>query len=200
MYNTIQVYYQELNPNSIINLDQPCHYNEFHNLPGYLETGSKETFDVVNSLYFEKIDQCSEHWSRLLDHISRWGIIYPVIVNTGLPKFRPLRSVPKEYRNTDSKFWMICEQQGGARILAAQQLGIKVPAIINDYVGLFKNQKPLVISDLHNLCNGVEEVQLMASAGVKIPRYPRIHIDVDDIIYEECRKYVIDDIVNNYLK
>jgi len=95
---------------------------------------------------------------------------------------------------------MICEQQGGARILAAQQLGIKVPAIINDYVGLFKNQKPLVISDLHNLCNGVEEVQLMASAGVKIPRYPRIHIDVDDIIYEECRKYVIDDIVNNYLK
>ena len=199
MYNNVQVYYQELNPESIINLDQPCHYSEFHNLPGYLETGTKETFDIVSALYFDKMEHLTEHWSRLLDHIDRWGILYPVIITTGLPKTRPLYSVPKEYRNVNSKFWMICENQGGARILAAQQLGIKVPALINDHVGLFQNQKPVFMRELTDLCTGVDEILISASTGVKIPKYPRVHLDMEDSVYEECKSVVIHDIITNHL-
>ena len=199
MQNQLQIHYCELNPSSIINLDQPCHYEVFHNLPGYLETGTQETFDIVNRLYFAQMEQLTGHWSSLVDHISKWGILYPVVITTGLPKIRKLKSIPKEYWATDSRYWMTCEQQGGSRILAAQQLGIKVPAIINDYVGLFHNQKPLSMRDLKELCTNVEDIVLTPDRGVRIKQFPRMHLDIEDFVYDTCKQETIDYVINHHL-
>lgn len=199
MYDKVPVYFCELNPDSIINLDQPCHYPEFHSLPGYLETGTKETFDIVTELYFKRMEQFVGHWSNLLEHVGKWGILYPIIITTGLPKIRPLSSIPKEYRNTNSKFWMVCENQGGARILMAKKLGIKVPAIINDHVGLFHDRNPIIMKDLTEICAGVDEIVLSAQHGVQIKKFPRVHLDVDDIVYEESKFIAIQDIITNHL-
>jgi hypothetical protein len=194
-----QVYFCDLNPNTIINLDQPCHYEEFHWLPGYLETGTKQTFDVVNKLYFEEMEHTTAHWSSLLDHIKRWGVLYPVIVTTGLPKSRSLKSIPKEYWATDSKFWITCEQQGGTRILAAQQLGIKVPALVNDHVGLFQDQMPISMRDLKEICTNVDKIVLSPNRGVEIKCFPRLHLDIDDCVYDACKKEAIDIVIKQHL-
>lgn len=199
MVANVQVYFTELNPNSIINLDEPCHQPEFHDLQGYVENGTDENFKKINEIYFEYLDKQTKHWYKLVEHIKVWGILYPVIITTGMPKYRSLKSIPVKYRNTDSKYWMICENQGGSRILAAQKLGIKVPALINDHVGLFQNLKPLTMKELQDLCYGVDQVVLREKYGVEVKDFPKVHIDIDEFSYHTCKKSIIEQIIDQYL-
>jgi len=191
MKQQVQVYFTELNPDAVINLDQPCHYSEFQNLP-------VSKYQDVNNEYIEFMEHNIGYWSNLVEHIGRWGILYPIVVNTGVPKIRPFGLIPKEKRCIDSKYWMVCEHIGGLRLLAAQTLGIKIPALVNDHVGLFKNQKPLTIKELSGICVGIDEVQISASFGVHIPHCPRVHIEIEEGTYAEYRSAAITTIMANH--
>ena len=193
----VKVYFAQLRPESIINLDQPCHYEEFHDIPGYIHN-NQETFDRINELYMDYMDRYTGHWSRLLEHVNKWGITYPVIINTGVPKQRSLRSVPLALRSTNSQFWMMCETHGGARIMAAKQLGITVPALINDHAGLFEGQKPITMRELARQCNGLEQIYVSRSFGVRINEFPRIHLDISDAEYSHYRFEAITAITEEY--
>lgn len=197
MSKQVKVYLAQLRPDSIINLDQPCHYEEFHEIPGYIQN-SQSTFDRINDLYIDFMDRYTGHWSRLLEHIDKWGIIYPIIINTGLPKQRPLSSVPMDLRGTDSKFWMNCESQGGLRILAAKKLGIRVPALINDHVGMFEGEKPATMRELALHCKGLDQIYVSQSFGVRVNCYPRIHLDISDSEYLHYKFEAIHHITNEY--
>ena len=194
----VKVYFAQLRPESIINLDQPCHYEEFHDQAGYIYNSNK-TFERINQLYLDYMEEYTEHWSRLLTHITDWGIRYPIVVNTGVPKIRPLSSVPIDVRATNSKFWMTCEQQGGGRIMAAKKLGITVPAIINDYVGLFEGQTPITMRELARLCQDLDQIYVSHDFGVRINDYPRIHLqDISCAEYAHCKFLAIKNVYNEY--
>lgn len=199
MPQNIQVLYQELNPDSIINLDQPCHYEEFHRMAGYSELLTSSFGQEINDTYFAEMDRRVGHWTKLLDHISHWGIVYPIVVSTGVPKIRKPGLVPKEYRYTDSKFWINCETQGGARILAAKKLGIKIPALINDHVGLFPKVKPIKVRNLPDYGLDLEEIYISATYGVQIRHYPRIHLDITDLEYLSHKRAAIEYVCRQHL-
>jgi len=191
MAQRVQVYFTDLDPNAVINLDQPCHQPEFGSV-------SLEIQSDINNEYIEIMDNTMGYWSHLMDHIEQWGVLYPIVVNTGLPKVRSLRTIPLDKRASDSQYWMVCEQIGGLRLLAAQKLGIRVPALINDYVGLFKNHKPLTIRELNGVCVGIDEIEISATFGVRIPHCPRVHIDVEEDIYSEYKSAAIQSILANH--
>jgi len=195
----IQVLYHELNPSSIINLDQPCHYEEFHRLTGYTELDSSSFRQEINDTYYAEMERSTGHWSRLLDHISKWGIVYPIVVSTGIPKLRRPSIVPRSYRYTNSQYWIVCDTQGGSRILAAQKLGLKIPALINDHVGLFRNLSPIRVRDLPNYGVDVDEIYLSATYGVQIRQFPRLHLDVDDTEYAKHRRAAIKKVLYQHL-
>ena len=198
MSSQVKVYFAQLRPDSIINLDQPCHYEEFHNLTGYIYNTNK-TFERINRLYMEYMEQYTAHWSHLLSHISQWGIRYPVVVNTGVPKVRPLSSVPVDVRATNSKFWMVAEEHGGARIMAAKQLGITIPVLINDYVGLFEGQTPVTMRELAKQCQDLDQIYVSRDFGVRINEYPKIHLrDISSAEYAHCKLLAIKNVYNEY--
>ena len=197
MSSQVKVYFAQLRPESIINLDQPCHYEEFHDIPGYIHN-TQETFDRINELYMDYMDRYTGHWSRLLEHVSKWGIVYPVVINTGVPKQRSLGSIPLHLRSTDSRFWMLCESHGGARIMAAKKLGITVPAVINDHAGLFDSEKPMTMRELAKQCHGLDQIYVSQSFGVRISEFPRVHLDISDTEYLHYRFEAITAITEEY--
>lgn len=199
MIQEIKVHYLEINPSAIINLDQPCHYEAFHKLAGYTDRCIPSFCQEVNDAYYREMDRRTGHWSRLLESVARWGIQYPIVVTTGVPKIRDPGIVPREYQYTDSKYWIVCESQGGSRILAAQKLGIKVPALINDHVGLFDNLQPIRVRDLANYGVGVDEIFISAAYGVQIRQYPRTHLNIEDTEYLKQRKKSIAHVIERHL-
>jgi hypothetical protein len=197
MANQVKIYHSQLRPDSIINLDQPCHYEDFHELPGYLYN-TVETFDQINERYLYYIDILTGHWSRLLEHIEKWGIIYPIVVNTGLPKNRALSSIPLSYRATPSKFWTVCEDQGGLRILAAKKLGLRLPAIVNDHTGMYNNKAQITMRELASRTEGIKQIYLSPRTGLKIGEFPRIHLDISDEEYLHCKHEAVQLTISEY--
>lgn len=197
MSSQVKVYFEQLRPESIINLDQPCYYEEFYDLQGY-DQSDQEIFDKINTMYLDFMDRYTGHWSRLLEHISKWGIIYPIVINTGVPKQRPLGSIPKHLRSTDSRFWLLCETQGGGRIMAAKKLDINVPCLINDHVDLFAGQKPMTMRELAKQCHGLEQIYVSQGFGVRINDFPRVHLDISDTEYQHYRFEAINMITEEY--
>lgn len=197
MSGQIKIYASQLRPESIINLDQPCHFEEFHELPGYLHNDI-DTFNKINERYLHYIDASTGHWTRLLEHIDKWGIIYPVIINTGLPKFRNISCVPMSVRATSSRFWMLCEDQGGLRILAAKQMNLPVPTIINDHTGLFEGQKQINMRDLAAATDGIQRIYLSAKIGIRIGEYPKLHLSMSDDEYYYHKTEAIQQTIDEY--
>lgn len=197
MSNQVKIYATQLRPRGIINLDQPCHFEEFYELPGYLHN-SPEIFDKINERYLHHIDSTTRHWTRLLEHIDKWGIIYPIVVNTGVPKIRSLNSVPFEYRRTSSRFWTVCENQGGLRILAAEKLGIKVPTLVNDHTGLYEGQRQVTMRELAAMSEGIRQIFLSAGHGIRIGEYPRLHLNIDDLEYLHYKNEAIQATIAEY--
>lgn len=66
------------------------------------------------------------HYSRLRASIAEHGIRYPIIVTSGAPRRRERWMLPPDYA-----FPFICEQNGGSRLMIAQELGMPVPCVIN---------------------------------------------------------------------
>lgn len=87
-----------------------------------------ELRDLLRDVFIEEFDALTEHYSRLRDSIERDGIQNPIIITAGKPIWREPWMVP------DSKY--ICESCGGSRLMIAKELGIEIPCIINDRIGI----------------------------------------------------------------
>lgn len=197
MVDSVQIYHSSIRPQGILNLDQPCFYEEFFELPGYAYH-TLDVYNKINERYIYYMDRYTGHWSKLLEHIQENGIVYPAIINTGLPKFKKLSEVPAALRTTNSRYWMVCEQHGGMKILAAAKLGIKVPIIVNDYVGMFDGEDTMTMRELANSCQGLKNIFLNPATGIRVQDYPRIHLDIDNSEYLHCKFEAISRVIEEY--
>ena len=200
MNQKIKVYYKNLDPRIIINLDQPAFYREFTSLHKYVQLPI-ESHEEVNRLYIEQFDAITHHWTDLADSITERGILYPVVVSTGIPRLRNPGDIPHYLRSADSKFWLVCENSGGGRILTAKMLGITVPAVINDRVDLYHGQEELKVDELIEITHGLKNIDITDRIGLNFPILPRSHLTqpVGESDYAEERSRVVTGLIADYI-
>jgi len=85
---------------------------------------------LLREWYFELFESTSDFYERLKASILKEGILNPIVVTAGPSLNRPEWIVPKDY----GKY--ICESVGGSRLRVAQELGLSIPCIINDQIGV----------------------------------------------------------------
>lgn len=199
MSQKIKVYYRELDPKTVINLDQPAFYREFTSLHKYSRL-PQNVHDEVNRQYIEQFDTATGHWTALENSIKEQGIVYPVVISTGIPRQRDPSEVPAYLRPTDSKFWIVCEGSGGGRIMLADKLGLKIPAVINDRVNLYEGQPEMRLQELVQKTHGLKNIDIVDRVGISFPILPKIHLDsVEETHYAEERSRVVTGIIADYV-
>lgn len=200
MTQKIKVYYKELKPDNIINLDQPAFYKEFTSLHRYTLL-PQAVHDTVNSLYIDQFDAATGHWTDLEQSIQEQGIVYPIVVATGIPRLRDPGEVPAYLRPTDSKFWLVCENSGGGRIMLAKKLGINIAAVINDRVQLYEGQAEMALRQLVSVTHGLKNIDLVDRIGINFPILPKIHLTkkIEEWHYAEDRSRVVTGIIADYV-
>ncbi len=85
---------------------------------------------LLREWFFELFALSCDYFTRLEESIKREGVLNPVIVTAGPSLRRASWQVPENCGT------YICESAGGSRLAIAQRLGIAVPAIINDQIGV----------------------------------------------------------------
>ena len=85
---------------------------------------------ILFDLFVTEFDKMTGHYTRLRESIKSDGIKDPIIVTAGAPLWRESWMVPRNVKT------YICESCGGSRLLIASELGIDVPCIINDRIGV----------------------------------------------------------------
>lgn len=200
MTQKIKIYFKELDARSIINLDQPAFYREFTSLHRYIQL-PEYVHKHINELYIQQFDAATGHWSDLENSIRENGIKYPVAVCTGIPRLRDPAEIPAYMRPRDSKFWIVCENNGGGRILTAIKLGIPVPCVINDRVNLYEGQQEMKLQELVMRTHGLKNIDLVDRIGLTFPILPRIHLtsDIEDTHYAVERSRVVTGIIADYI-
>lgn len=101
-----------------------------------------ERYELVRDLcecrYVELFNKRTGHYTRLEESIRREGIKNPVMLSAGrLIRRQPLELPPELRERTDN---VVCEYMGGSRVYIAAKLGISVPAVVNDFTGVFAGQ------------------------------------------------------------
>ena len=86
--------------------------------------------EMLGSYFIQRFDELTGHYSRLRESISRDGIKDPIVITAGNPIWRKPWMVPSDIGP------YICESCGGSRLVIAAELGIDVPCIINDQIGV----------------------------------------------------------------
>ena len=103
-------------------------------------------------------------------------------------------------RPTDSKFWIVCESTGGGRIIIADKLGLKIPAVINDRVNLYEGQQERRLQELVQKTHGLKNIDIVDRVGISFPILPKVHLDnVEETHYAEERSRVVTGIIADYV-
>ncbi len=94
--------------------------------------------DAIIKDYEIGMNKLCGHYSKLKENISQEGFRNPLIVTCGPPMKRQLNHLPPEMIAKPKHEWLLLEgTTGGSRLWVAQELGLKVPCIINDRTGRF---------------------------------------------------------------
>ncbi len=133
----ISVHYVVLDPSEIFGMIGRCGggYNTVW------EDWSPEGREARNNIIKEYeigMDKICGHYAKLKDSVAKEGFRNPLIVTCGPPLKRQLTHLPPELRSKPKHEWLLLEgTTGGSRLWVAQELGIKVPCLINDRTGRF---------------------------------------------------------------
>ncbi len=139
------VRYAVLKPDQIFNLTSPRYlpeislkwrgkYNWHHMRYGPLR-------DIVEAHYIKRFNDVSGHYERLLGSVARDGFRNPIMVSAGRLERRKASELPPALRNREDL--LVSEYLGGSRLWAAQQLGVDVPCIVNDYADVLPDAEVL---------------------------------------------------------
>ncbi len=94
--------------------------------------------DLMQRTYVDEFNYVNGHYCLLENDIIENGVRNPVMLTTGGVRRRDKAEVPPRWGG-----WLISEYLGGSRIYIAQKHNLMIPAIVNDYAGLFLFAKKL---------------------------------------------------------
>lgn len=89
--------------------------------------------DAIEETYVRLFNAANGHYERLEADIRKRGVVDPVMLTNGGVHRRTVSELPPQYRNRQEV--LISEYLGGSRLMIASRLGLKVPAIVNDFAG-----------------------------------------------------------------
>src|SRR5690606_16325912 len=91
--------------------------------------------------YINRFNEVSGHYERLLESVRRDGFRNPIMVSAGRLERRRQIELPPALRQREDL--LVSEYLGGSRLWAAQQLGVDVPCIVNDYADVLPDAEVL---------------------------------------------------------
>jgi len=136
---SVKVYYATLDPNKIFGMVGRCGggYNTVW------EDWSDEGRDAREHImreYEEGLNKICGHYDKLENSVLTEGFRNSLIITCGKPMKRQIKHLPPEILRLPEEQWLLLEGvTGGSRLWVAQKHGIKVPCIINDTTGKFKD-------------------------------------------------------------
>lgn len=132
------VRYAVLPPSRIFNLTSPRYLPEislkWRGKYNWHHMRYEPLRDIVEDHYVRRFNEVSGHYERLLESVAREGFRNPIMVAGGRLERRKEAELPHEERqHLRDGALLVSEYLGGSRLWAAQQLGVDVPCIVNDY-------------------------------------------------------------------
>lgn len=97
--------------------------------------------DIIEAQYIERFNDVSGHYERLLKSVRKDGFRNPIMVSAGRLERRRQSELPPALRQREDL--LVSEYLGGSRLWAAQQLGVDVPCIVNDYADVLPDAEVL---------------------------------------------------------
>jgi hypothetical protein len=126
----LQIIYAELRGREIFNA---CRNDFSYEIcVRYKERWWSDEFAELRTLMVEWFTELFErhtggHYSKLRKSVEESGFINPIIVTSGPPKRREPWMIPP----WASEYKYICENNGGSRLMLAQELDLMLPCIVN---------------------------------------------------------------------
>lgn len=139
------VRYAVLKPDQIFNLTSPRYLPEislkWQGRYHWHHYRYEPLRDIIEAHYIARFNDVSGHYERLLDSVARDGFRNPIMVSAGRLERRKASELPPALRNREDL--LVSEYLGGSRLWAAQQLGVDVPCIVNDYADVLPDAEVL---------------------------------------------------------
>lgn len=160
--------------------------------------------DIIEAHYIRRFNEVSGHYERLLESVARDGFRNPIMVSAGRLERRKVAELPHALRQRDAL--LVSEYLGGSRLWAAQQLGVDVPCIVNDYAGVLPDAE--VLPDVRSVLAKFEDmpafIEMPRKGPVTLNNLPFAHLppaerySMEDqilirrAIVNECKQLVAD--------
>lgn len=181
------VRYAVLSPSQIFNLTSPrylpeislkwmgrYHWHHFKYEP---------LRDAIEAHYVRRFNQASGHYERLLESVEREGFRNPIMVAGGcLERRRKVELPHAERHKLDDGKLLVSEYLGGSRLWAAQQLGVDVPCIVNDYTDVLPDAEvlPHMNAVLAKFKDAPGRFEMPRKGPVTINSLPFMHIPKEE--------------------
>lgn len=117
--------------------------------------------ELMERVYVAEFNRENGHYTRLAASILKDGVKAPVMLVSGGARRRSADEIPPHLR--DRRDLLVCEYLGGSRLYIAATHGMTVPAIVNDFAGLFTDAPAL------------ESVEAIAAAFPVRPKVIRLN-------------------------
>lgn len=131
----------------------------------------------VGQRYIHLMNKAIGFYDKLEKSILTEGFRNPILLTAGYPRFRSMDEVPPFLRGKPFEM-LVCEIMGGSRLLIAQKHGFLIPAIINDFVGMFQDSKTLNgPTDIAGCFSDVPSEIIITNRGLRISPPKHIHLE-----------------------
>lgn len=139
------VRYAVLPPDRIFNLTSPRYLPEiglkWHGRYHWHHYRYEPLRDLIEAHYINRFNEVSGHYERLLESVRKDGFRNPIMVSAGRLERRRQSELPPALRQREDL--LVSEYLGGSRLWAAQQFGVDVPCIVNDYADVLPDAEVL---------------------------------------------------------
>lgn len=150
----------------------------------------------VASVYINRFNEEIGFYEKLEKSIMKEGIRNPIIVTSGVPRWRDIEDVDLEYLKTvHPSEWLFCEFLGGSRLYIAQKNNWLVPVIISDWTGKYSYFKQIhTREELATCFMDPPNYIYFTQRGLRTTPPRHIHLDPehqDPLLLTEIRRNII---------
>ena len=132
--------FASIDSNDIVNLNDPSGvWKVFRHIGDWWNPKYDPLRVAIKDWYITLFDEANGHYEKLRKSIQRDGILNPLVITSGKPKYRTSDSIPPKHQKNLENLLSV-ETCGGSRLLIAQELNLKIPCFINDWNSRFSNE------------------------------------------------------------
>ena len=139
---------------------------------------SRSIFNMIapNDQVMETFNNEYDFYPRLEESILKEGVRNPIIVRAGWCPAQFRDRLPMDMKDVSSRI-LICDKNGGSRLVMAQKHELDVPCIINDYIGRFEQMPELKDeNDVLSYYKDKPKEITINHYGVRVMGIPQVHL------------------------